>query len=88
VLLFPLVACSNLCRDTWEIASFAKEYVATNGPEDPIFQMYFGNQSDAFSRVLGVWESLLTSNKDGVLLRCDDIDGVSSSPSLDLLYVC
>jgi len=61
--------------DAFEIATFAQEYIITNGPQDPVFQTYFGNQSDAYSRVLGVWESLLTSNKEGVLLRCDDIDG-------------
>ncbi|WRT68180.1 uncharacterized protein IL334_005155 [Kwoniella shivajii] len=61
--------------DTWEVATFAQEYVYTNGPEDPVFQKYFGTEKGAYSTVLGVWESFLTSNKEGVLLRCDNIDG-------------
>jgi len=62
-------------RDTYEVASFAQEYVAKNGPTDPVFQLWFGNATDSYSKVLGVWESLLTSNKEGVLLRCDNPDG-------------
>ncbi|WWC90932.1 uncharacterized protein L201_005870 [Kwoniella dendrophila CBS 6074] len=61
--------------DTWEVATFAQEYVVTNGAQDPVFQKYFGTKPEAFSTVAGVWETLLTSNKEGVLLRCDNIDG-------------
>ncbi|WWC71772.1 uncharacterized protein I206_105731 [Kwoniella pini CBS 10737] len=66
--------------DTFEVASFAKEYVVTNGPEDPVFQMYFGKEKEAYSTVVGVWDSLLTSNKEGVLLRCDNPDGNCGQP--------
>jgi len=61
--------------DTYELASFAKEYVATNGPDDSVFQLYFGNHSANYPAVLGAWDGLLIGNKEGVLLRCDDIDG-------------
>ena len=60
------------------MATFARDYVATNGPEDPIFTQYFGTDPKAFSAVIGIWEALLTSNKNGVIFRCDNPDGVSS----------
>lgn len=67
--------------DTWEMATFARDYAASNGPEDPVFTQYFGTDPKAFSAVIGIWEALLTSNKEGVRFRCDNIDGVSSSLS-------
>ncbi|WWC63098.1 uncharacterized protein I303_105697 [Kwoniella dejecticola CBS 10117] len=67
--------------DTFEVATFAKEYVVTNGAEDPVFQKYFGKEKGAYSTVVGVWDSLLTSNKEGVLLRCDNPDGNCGQPS-------
>ncbi|OCF30862.1 hypothetical protein I316_07495 [Kwoniella heveanensis BCC8398] len=66
--------------DTFEVATVAQEYVATNGPEDPVFQKYFGKEQKSYSTVLGIWESLLTSNKEGVLLRCDNPDGNCGQP--------
>ena len=57
------------------MASFAQEYISNNGASDPIFQLYVGNATESYAKSLGAWESLLTSNKEGVLLRCDDIDG-------------
>lgn len=68
-----------LCSDTWEMATFARDYAATNGPEDPVFTKYFGTDPKAFSAVIGIWEALLTSNKEGVRFRCDNPDGVSHS---------
>lgn len=59
------------------MATFARDYAATNGPEDPVFTKYFGTDPKAFSAVIGIWEALLTSNKAGVLFRCDNPDGVS-----------
>ncbi|WVQ83153.1 hypothetical protein IAT38_005291 [Cryptococcus sp. DSM 104549] len=61
--------------DTFEVATFAKEYVTTNGAQDPIFLKYFGNDTGSYSQVVGIWEAFLTSNKDGVILRCDNPDG-------------
>lgn len=65
-----------LVSDTFEMATFARDYAATNGPEDPVFTKYFGTDPKAFSAVIGIWEALLTSNKEGVLFRCDNPDGV------------
>jgi hypothetical protein len=59
------------------MATFARDYAATNGPQDPIFTQYFGTDPKAFSAVIGIWETLLTSNKEGVIFRCDNPDGVS-----------
>lgn len=66
---------NDALADTFEMATFARDYAATNGPEDPIFTKYFGTDPKAFSAVIGIWEALLTSNKQGVLFRCDNIDG-------------
>ncbi|WVQ99805.1 hypothetical protein IAU59_006947 [Kwoniella sp. CBS 9459] len=66
--------------DAFEVATVAQEYVATNGAEDPVFQKYFGTEPKSYATVLGVWESLLTSNKEGVLLRCDNPDGNCGQP--------
>lgn len=63
--------------ETWEVASFAKEYVQKNGPNDTVFQTYFGTKPQTYSAVLGVWDAILTSDKSGVIFRCDNIDGVS-----------
>lgn len=67
---------TDVLSETWEVASFAKEYVQKNGPNDTVFQTYFGTKPQAYSAVLGIWDSLLYSDKTGVLLRCDNIDGV------------
>jgi hypothetical protein len=47
--------------------------ITANGPEDPVYQTYFGKGS--YVEAIGAYEALLHSNKAGVLLRCDDIDG-------------
>jgi hypothetical protein len=39
--------------------------------------MYFGNETANYASVLGVYSSVMTSNKEGVILRCDNPDGVS-----------
>ena len=72
------MSCADSHSDTWEMATFARDYAATNGPEDPIFTKYFGTDPKAFSAVIGIWETLLTSNKEGVIFRCDNPDGVSA----------
>lgn len=61
-------------RDTFEVVSFAKDYVTANGAQDPIFKLYFGDKPEAFTNVVGVLDSVLHSNKEGVLFRCDDPD--------------
>lgn len=47
--------------------------VYRNGPSDPVYQLYFGTGDSVV--VLGAYENLMRSNKEGVILRCDDIDG-------------
>ncbi|ODN93443.1 hypothetical protein L198_05308 [Cryptococcus wingfieldii CBS 7118] len=61
--------------DTYEVTSFAKEYITTNGGDDPIFQQYFGTDTGSYTQVIGIWDAFLPSNKEGVLLRCDNPDG-------------
>jgi hypothetical protein len=52
--------------------------VYRNGPSDPIYKLYFGTGDSVV--VLGAYENLMRSNKEGVILRCDDID--NSKPKL------
>lgn len=59
--------------DTWELVSMAKEYTYTNGANDSLYELYFGD--GPITNVIGAFDAVLKSNKDGVLLRCDDIDG-------------
>ncbi|ORX36143.1 putative peptidase family-domain-containing protein [Kockovaella imperatae] len=65
---------SQALTDTWSVASVAREYVITNGPSDPVFEHYFGNATEAYATVVGIWDSFLNGNKQGVLLRCDNPD--------------
>ena len=44
-----------------------------NGPSDPVYQLYFGTGDSVVA--LGAYENLMRSNKEGVILRCDDPDG-------------
>ncbi|KAF9467229.1 putative peptidase family-domain-containing protein [Collybia nuda] len=59
--------------DTYEIVGIAQEYVLANGPQDPLYKKYFGKGD--YIAVLGALDGILVGNKEGVLLRCDDIDG-------------
>lgn len=64
--------------ETYEVVSFAQDYVKHNGPDDSAFKMYFGDNPRAYSQVLGVFETILYSDKTGVVMRCDNPDGVSN----------
>ncbi|KAI5816121.1 major allergen Asp F2 [Pyronema omphalodes] len=60
--------------DAAELATVARAYILENGNTDPSFVKYFGvNASSA--AVVGVYDRFLHGNKNGVLIRCDDIDG-------------
>lgn len=69
------------------MVEFAQRYIKQNGPDDPIFQMYFGDNDHAYATTLGVYESIMSSDKTGVLFRCDNIDGVSGFLFYRLLRV-
>lgn len=58
----------------YDITTKARNYVLANGPQDPLFIQYFGNNSD-YPAVLGAYDGILQSNKIGVKFRCDNIDG-------------
>ncbi|KAI5785424.1 major allergen Asp F2 [Pyronema domesticum] len=61
-------------NDAAELASVARSYILENGNSDPTFVKYFGvNASSA--AVIGVFDRILYGNKNGVLIRCDDVDG-------------
>ncbi|KAL0572651.1 Prenylated Rab acceptor protein 1 [Marasmius crinis-equi] len=58
-------------QDTYAVAGAARDYVVEHGADD-VYKRYFGN-APTFT-VIGAFEHLLSGNKTGVLLRCDDID--------------
>lgn len=58
-----------------EVTSFAIEYLEHNGAQDQVFTTYFGTEPDAYPTVIGAYKALLSANKKGVLIRCDDPDG-------------
>lgn len=45
------------------LASPSADIVA-NGPTDPVFELYFGNDPSAYTAALGVYEGILKSNKE------------------------
>ncbi|KLT40890.1 zincin [Cutaneotrichosporon oleaginosum] len=67
-------------QEAMEVAAFAKDYIATNGPSDPVFKLYFGDKKEAYPAAMGAYDVLLDSNKDGVIFRCDDPDGNCHQP--------
>lgn len=58
-----------------EVTSFAIEYLEHNGAQDQVFTTYFGTEPEAYPTVIGAYKALLSANKKGVLIRCDDPDG-------------
>ncbi|KAJ9091600.1 hypothetical protein QFC20_007601 [Naganishia adeliensis] len=69
---------SKALSDTWELVSMAKEYTYTNGANDSLYELYFGD--GPITNVIGAFDAILKSNKDGVLLRCDDPDKNCQQP--------
>lgn len=59
--------------DTMEVAQLAKNYLVANGPTDEVYKLYFGDGN--WLTAMGAFDGILNSNKEGVLLRCDNIDG-------------
>jgi hypothetical protein len=47
--------------------------VTANGADDPLFVKWFGDGD--YISVVGAFQSILSSNKANVTIRCDDIDG-------------
>uniref|UniRef100_A0A0W0FSV3 Putative peptidase domain-containing protein n=1 Tax=Moniliophthora roreri TaxID=221103 RepID=A0A0W0FSV3_MONRR len=60
-------------RETYELATVARDYVLKNGHDDKLFKTYFGTAQPY--PVLGANEQLISGNKTGILFRCDNIDG-------------
>ncbi|KAF8249160.1 zincin, partial [Wilcoxina mikolae CBS 423.85] len=60
--------------DAAELSAVARSHLLETGNSSPIFTKYFGvNASSA--AVVGVYDRMLYANKEGILIRCDDIDG-------------
>lgn len=68
------------------MVEFAQQYAIRNGPDDAAFKMYFGEEKENYAKVLGVYESILYSDKTNVVFRCDNPDGVSSDSTLLALH--
>lgn len=55
------------------LAQWGKDYIVTNGINDTLYEKFFGIGD--YVSVVGAIDALITSNKQGMLFRCDDIDG-------------
>ncbi|CCH44952.1 Major allergen [Wickerhamomyces ciferrii] len=60
-------------KDLIEFSTIAKQNLLKNGGDDQVFKNWFGKGNPL--TVLGIIDEVLEGNKDGVLYRCDDIDG-------------
>ncbi|KAF8540131.1 putative peptidase domain-containing protein [Trichophaea hybrida] len=60
--------------DAAELSSVARSYLLETGNFSPIFTKYFGANASS-AAVIGVYDRILWANKEGVLFRCDDVDG-------------
>ncbi|EJD50849.1 zincin [Auricularia subglabra TFB-10046 SS5] len=60
-------------EDTYELANGAREYILEKGANDDLYKTYFGTAKP--EDAAAIYEGLINGPKDGVLLRCDDIDG-------------
>ncbi|KAK6004468.1 hypothetical protein QM012_008330 [Aureobasidium pullulans] len=59
--------------DTIKIAQQATQHIYTHGNESTLYTKYFGQAPTA--EVIGWYEKLVYGDHEGVLFRCDDIDG-------------
>ncbi|CAD0090083.1 unnamed protein product [Aureobasidium vineae] len=60
-------------EDTIKLARQAANHVLSHGSTSELYAKYFGNASTA--EVVGWYEKLIYGDHEGVLFRCDDIDG-------------
>ncbi|KAI5252160.1 zincin [Aureobasidium subglaciale] len=59
--------------DTIRISQQAAQHIYTHGNSSALYTKYFGQAPTA--EVIGWYEKLIHGDHDGVLFRCDDIDG-------------
>jgi hypothetical protein len=82
--------------DTIKISQQALKHIYTHGNESEMYSKYFGLAPTA--EVIGWYEKILYADREGVLFRCDDIDGnchqegmpfssSPSSPTISLTFV-
>lgn len=85
--------------DTIKISQQALKHIYVHGNESEMYSKYFGVAPTA--EVIGWYEKILYGDREGVLFRCDDIDGnchqegmpfsssssSSSSPNVTLTFV-
>lgn len=60
-------------KETVQIAAHARDHLLRWGSESDLAKKYFGNASVAGP--IGWYSRVVHGNKDGMLFRCDDIDG-------------
>lgn len=64
-------------KDSLEATAYAKSRLLEYGSDDFTYKRWFGNGS--IYTVMGVLENLVEASKDGVLIRCDDADGLCAA---------
>lgn len=66
-------------KDSLEVSAYAKNRLLNYGKDNTFYQRWFGNGS--IFTVYGVLDYLVESAKDGILYRCDDVDGQCATHS-------
>ena len=64
-------------QDLLEVASVARAHLISEGV-DEAFEHWFGENGNPLT-VLGIIDNIVQGDKDGVLYRCDDIEGTCAS---------
>lgn len=59
--------------ETYELVTTARDYILEHGSNDDVYKTYFGSAPPY--AVVGAYESVAHENKEGVLFRCDNVDG-------------
>lgn len=59
--------------DTIKLAQQAAQHIYTHGNDSALYAKYFGTAATA--EVIGWYEKLVHGDHEGVVLRCDDVDG-------------
>ncbi|CAI4064296.1 hypothetical protein SUVZ_08G0050 [Saccharomyces uvarum] len=64
-------------KDTAEVTAYAKNGLLDYGIDDAHYKRWFGNGS--IFTVMGVFDQLMEASKGGMLMRCDDADGLCAA---------
>ncbi|EJS41803.1 zps1p [Saccharomyces arboricola H-6] len=64
-------------KDTAEATAYGKSRLLNYGIDDVYYKRWFGNGS--IFTAMGVFDQLMEASKGGMLVRCDDVDGLCAA---------